>query len=136
MKLLTIMDADREDRSADIPQLLKGLQYRRTCVAAAARSKSMSPVRSRIGYTPVSTDRGKRYCGASTMSFVSLLLHGLTSISVCSDIALVRVLLFAGAIMGLSAAAIVVVSEIRFFTTLAIPGWAPATMGVRGSNAA
>jgi glycosyltransferase involved in cell wall biosynthesis len=86
-------------------------------------------VRSRIGYTPVSIERGKRYCGVSKMSFVSLLLHGLTSISVFGDIALVRVLLFAGTIMGLSAAAIVVVSAIRFFTTLAIPGWASATVG-------
>ena len=181
VKLLAIMDADGEDRPADIPRLLKDLQHRGTPVAVAARSKRHEPfgfragyvlfklayriltgqrlvfgnfslmtgealrdivtrselwnnfpatlVRSRIGYIPVRIDRGRRYCGASKMSFVSLLLHGLTSISVFSDIAMVRVLLFATAIMGLSAAAIVAVSAIRFFTTLAIPGWASATVG-------
>jgi glycosyltransferase involved in cell wall biosynthesis len=181
VKLLAIMDADGEDRPADILRLLKNLQHWGKPVAVAARSKRHEPfgfragyllfklayrmltghslvfgnfalmtgealrgivtrselwnnfpatiVRSRIGYIPVRIDRGRRYCGASKMSFVSLLLHGLTSISVFSDIALVRVLLFAGALMGLSAGAIMAVSAIRLFTTLAIPGWASATVG-------
>jgi hypothetical protein len=86
-------------------------------------------VRSRITYVPVRIERGIRYCGSSKMSIISLILHGLTSISVFSDIALVRVLLFAAAVMALSVVAIVVVSAIRVFTTMAIPGWASATVG-------
>jgi hypothetical protein len=86
-------------------------------------------VRSRIRYAPVRLERGTRYCGTSKMNLVSLVLHGLTSISVFSDVALVRVLLFAGGIMSLAFAAIVIVAGIRFLTTLAIPGWASAMVG-------
>lgn len=86
-------------------------------------------VRSRLRLKPLAIERGRRYTGHSKMSLTSLVLHGLTSISVFSDVALVRVLLFAGAFMALTAAAIVAVSSIRFLTTLAIPGWASATVG-------
>src|SRR5262249_53754081 len=86
-------------------------------------------VRSRLRYLPVKVERGVRYCGTSKMNLVSLVLHGLTSISVFSDVALARVLLFAAGLMLVTATAILAVSGIRFFTALAIPGWASATVG-------
>lgn len=80
--------------------------------------------RSRLPLSVVPTERGKRYTGDSKMNLVSLILHGLSAISVGTDIVAVRLLILtlwpiAAGIFGL-----VVVVSIKIFTDLAIPGWA------------
>ena len=80
-------------------------------------------VRSRIPLESTDTIRGTRYAGQSTMNFVSLVVHGLSAISVFSDLMFVRLLvgsLVVGALPVLISAVAVV---LRFTTDLAIPGW-------------
>jgi hypothetical protein len=88
-----------------------------------------SIMRSRLNYTKVPTTRGDRLAGRSKMNLVSLILHGLTAMSVHSDTIFVRILLaaaFVAATAGLGIAAVVC---IRIATDLAIPGWATVAAG-------
>ena len=86
-------------------------------------------LRSRLPYTTVPTVRGNRYTGRSTMNLVSLVVHGLSIMSVHSDVIFVRALLVAAFVASVSIAGIAAVTIIRFTTDLAIPGWATTAVG-------
>jgi glycosyltransferase involved in cell wall biosynthesis len=86
-------------------------------------------VRSRVPLESTDTTRGTRYAGQSTMNFVSLVVHGLSAISVFSDLMFVRLLvgsLIVGALPVLISA---VAIALRLTTDLAIPGWTTNVAG-------
>jgi len=85
---------------------------------------SSGVMRSKMNYSFIPVQRGKRIAGQSSMSFVSLVLHGLSAISVYIDIVAVRLLLTFLILSGLSIIGVLMVLYFRFFTGLAIPGWA------------
>jgi hypothetical protein len=85
---------------------------------------SGSIIQSRTPFDKVLLNRGKRYAGQSKMNFTSLVLHGLSSISVYFDSLSVRILklsLFGVLICFLS---VILVLYIKCFTYSSIPGWA------------
>ena len=71
-------------------------------------------LRSRLPYTAVPTARGTRYTGRSRMKFVSRVLHGLSVMSVHSDVIFVRALLVAAFVASVSIAGIAAVTITRF----------------------
>jgi glycosyltransferase involved in cell wall biosynthesis len=81
-------------------------------------------LRAGLPWTSIPAARGRRYAGASHMSLVPLVLHGLSAISVYVEIVYVRLIFFALALLGLDLAGFLVLLYIRFLTPLAIPGWA------------
>jgi hypothetical protein len=81
-------------------------------------------IRSRLPYTAIPLERGHRLAGQSKMNFVSLVLHGLSAVSVLIDTTAVRLTIFCILMMVLSLFGIGTVVYMRFFTTLAVPGWA------------
>lgn len=119
-------------------QLMTGqrISFGNFCVIPASRLNGLvhvpdlwnhfsgSIIRSKIPYTTVSLDRGKRIDGHSKMNFISLVIHGLSAISVYTDMLAVRVLLVSLGLILVSLAGILTVTVIRIFTPLAIPGWA------------
>ncbi|MBY0427095.1 MAG: glycosyl transferase family 2, partial [Cytophagales bacterium] len=80
-------------------------------------------IRSKIPFTSVPTQRGKRLLGQSKMNFSSLVLHGLSAISVHIDLVAVRLLVVSAFFILVAVLAILGVIGIKIFTTLAIPGW-------------
>lgn len=86
-------------------------------------------LRSKRPMVRLSIDRGRRYDGSSKMNFTSLVIHGLSALSVYFDIIITRILMMVGALMGLAGAGIALVVGIVFFTELAIPGWATTAVG-------
>jgi hypothetical protein len=88
-----------------------------------------SIIRSRLPYMTVPTVRGVRFAGKSRMNLVSLIVHGLSALSVHTDMIFVRVLLLSMAIAAAAGLGIVTVTAIRFGTDLAIPGWATTAVG-------
>jgi hypothetical protein len=88
-----------------------------------------SILRSRLICVRVPTIRGARYDGQSRMSLISLIVHGLSAMSVHIDRIFVRVLLGSGVIGIASILGILLVSTIRFMSDLAIPGWATTVAG-------
>jgi polyisoprenyl-phosphate glycosyltransferase len=81
-------------------------------------------VQSRIPYEKILIDRGKRYEGRSKMTSVGLILHGLSAISVHFDLLSVRILKLSAYGVLICVSAMLVVLYYKFFTDLAIPGWA------------
>jgi hypothetical protein len=178
---ILVMDADGEDRPADIAALLAARRQHPGTAVLARRAKRSEPplfrlwyrlyklvfylltgqaisfgnfcllpmavvrrlvhmpelwnnlpasiIRSRAPYMTVPTARGVRFAGRSQMNLVSLIVHGLSALSVYTDKIFVRVLLLALAIAAASGFGIVVVTAIRFGTDLAIPGWATTAVG-------
>jgi hypothetical protein len=90
---------------------------------------AVSIIRSRLPYVAVPTTRGSRYAGRSHMGVVGLVAHGLSAMSVYTDLIFVRILLASMFVGALSVLAIAVVILIRFTTDLAIPGWATSAVG-------
>jgi polyisoprenyl-phosphate glycosyltransferase len=85
---------------------------------------------SRLPFTTIPTRRARRLAGRSRMNFVALVTHGLSAISVFSEVVGVRVLLATLYVVAASFAGILTVVAIRFVTTWAVPGWATFAAGI------
>jgi hypothetical protein len=85
--------------------------------------------RSGLPIVRLSLDRGARLAGQSRMNFVALVLHGLSAISVFADVVLIRILLLSVVLVVLTTFGLAAVVTLRWFTTLAIPGWASNVAG-------
>jgi hypothetical protein len=86
-------------------------------------------VKSRQPFVTLPTRRGPRLGGRSKMDFVGLVIHGLSAISVESEVVGVRLLVVSILLIVLSALALAVTVAIRLWTSLAIPGWATTMVG-------
>lgn len=91
---------------------------------AAAVFKSRQP------FCAVPTARAKRLAGKPQMNFVRLVVHGLSAISVFSDVIGVRLLVATLLLTLVALAGIAATVAIRLFTTLAVPGWATTLVGL------
>lgn len=80
-------------------------------------------IRSRLPYTAVPLERGRRLAGESKMNFVSLVLHGLSAVSVLIDTTAVRLALFCVLMVVASVVGIGILLYLKFFTNTSIPGW-------------
>ncbi len=81
-------------------------------------------IRSRLPYTAVPLERGRRLAGESKMNFVSLILHGLSAISVLIDTTAVRLVLFCVVMVIVSVVGIGAVVTLFVLTDTAVPPWA------------
>jgi hypothetical protein len=81
-------------------------------------------LRCRLPYRAVPTERGKRYAGVSRMNLPSLVIHGLSAMSVYTDVIFVRILAGAVAFAVLSLLGMATVVALRLFTDMWTPGWA------------
>lgn len=78
---------------------------------------------SRIPYETMPTCRGNRLGGKSTMNFTALVLHGLSAISVFTDIAGARLLLFSLFLSFLLIALIFIILLVQIASIILIPVW-------------
>lgn len=81
-------------------------------------------VRAKLPFNKVLLDRGTRYGGKSKMSFSSLIMHGLSAISVYSDVVATRLIIVSLLSIFIALIGIGIIFFVRVFTDLAIPGWA------------
>jgi len=81
-------------------------------------------IRSRLPYTAIPLERGRRLAGESKMNFVSLILHGLSAVSVLMDTTAVRILIFCVLLATTAGVGIALVLLARLNTDWVIPGWA------------
>ena len=87
-------------------------------------------IRSQLEICRVPTQRGRRYSGRSSMNLESLVVHGLSAISVFTDVLFARLLLISVLISLLDACFAGAVIYARLFTNLAVPGWATSAVGL------
>ena len=83
-----------------------------------------SVVKSRIPFETISTHRGVRLAGKSKLNLISLILHGLSAISVFAELVGVRMLLAIGAGALLFVAMLVSLAGVCYGTDMTPPGWA------------
>ena len=88
-----------------------------------------SILQSRIPVIGADTIRGRRLAGETKMNFISLLLHGMSAISVYAELVMIRIVLATLGIAGLTVVGIAIVTSVRLFTSYAIPGWASTVFG-------
>jgi glycosyltransferase involved in cell wall biosynthesis len=81
-------------------------------------------IRSKLPFDSVPLDRGIRLAGNSKMNFSSLVLHGMSAISVFLDFTAVRILLFATSMVLFSIIGSGVALYMKFVLNQATPGWA------------
>ena len=85
---------------------------------------SSGVIHSQLPYMSIPTERGSRILGRPKMQYSSLILHGLSSISVYIDIVGIRVIIFSILLMLPALAGVVIAFSLRLFTNLASQGWA------------
>lgn len=82
-------------------------------------------LRSKLPIRSIQIDRAQRYAGKSKMNLTSLVVHGLSGISVYAETIFVRLLMSAVLLFIASAVTIFTVAVLRLFFPLhATPGWA------------
>jgi hypothetical protein len=86
-------------------------------------------LRSRISHSAIPIDRGFRYAGHSKMNFISLVVHGLSALSVYLDTIFVRVLVASSGFALLTVIGIIAATLVRLTTNLVIPGWTTTAVG-------
>lgn len=84
-------------------------------------------LKSKFPIATVTVERGKRFSGKSKMNFGALVMHGLSAISIYMDIVIIRLIILSIILIIASVLALLVILYVKFFTTLAIPGWATLT---------
>lgn len=84
---------------------------------------------SRLPQKRVRIPRSKRYAGKSKLNFNALVVHGISALACYSERIGVRALAASSVLLALIFLAVLVVSGIRLFTPLAIPGWASTVTG-------
>jgi len=120
----------RKVRVGNFSVLPGHLLHRLVVVSELWNHYAAAVFKARLPFVTVPTARSDRLDGQSSMSYVSLVVHGLSAISVYSEVIGVRALTAALALMLLSGVGIVVIVWIRVFSDLAIPGWATTGVGV------
>jgi hypothetical protein len=106
------------------------LLHRLTHMPEVWNHLAAATIRSRLEIHRVPTRRGTRYSGSSSMNLESLVVHGLSAISVFTDKLFARLLLLSFLISVLDACFACAVIFARFFTNLAVPGWATSAVGL------
>jgi hypothetical protein len=86
-------------------------------------------VRSRIPFATVPVNRGTRYAGKSKMNMPALIVHGMSAVSVYTDMVFVRMLIAATLVAVLSVIGMLGVILIRLFTHFFVLGWASTVFG-------
>jgi hypothetical protein len=86
-------------------------------------------LRSGLPHRAVETARGQRFFGSSKMNLSRLVIHGLSAISVNSEMVFARVMFLCFTLALLTATGGLAVAAIRLLTDLAIPGWASDVIG-------
>lgn len=81
-------------------------------------------IQSKIPFDKVLLDRGKRYKGYSKMNVNSLVLHGLSSISVYFDNLSLKILKYSSYGILICVFSVCYILFQKFFTNEAVPGWA------------
>ncbi|QDV34061.1 glycosyltransferase [Tautonia plasticadhaerens] len=85
---------------------------------------------SRQPHCSIPTRRARRLHGEPRMNFVRLVVHGLSAISVHSELIGVRLLVVSFALILLDLVGVTAVVVVRLTTDLAIPGWATTAVGI------
>jgi hypothetical protein len=81
-------------------------------------------IKSRLPHTSIPLDRGSRLKGRSKMALSGLVLHGLSAMSVYSEIIGVRILISALTLLAFASLVVTSVVAVHFYANWAIPGWA------------
>lgn len=84
----------------------------------------------KIPFDSIPLPRGKRISGNSKMNFTSLVIHGLSAISVFGDIVGTRILFAACGINFLLIFFLLAVFTLRTFTDIVVPSWAIISSGI------
>lgn len=103
----------------------RGYARRLVMVPDLWNNMAAAVLRSKLPIDHVPIDRGHRYAGKSKMNFVSLVVHGMSGISVYAETIYVRMLLMTVALVGLIMVSIPMLLILRiYFPMHATPGWA------------
>jgi glycosyltransferase involved in cell wall biosynthesis len=82
-------------------------------------------IRSKLPYSSIPIERGTRLAGKSKMNFVSLVLHGLSAVSVHLDTVAVRILIGSLWMTFIAGVGAIIVVIVKFLSPAnASPGWA------------
>jgi hypothetical protein len=86
--------------------------------------------KARVPRATIPTVRAPRLEGKSRMNFVDLVTHGVSALSVHSELIGVRLLVVTTGLMSILLVGLLIVFAIRLFTPLAIPGWTSTVVGL------
>lgn len=90
----------------------------------------ISILRSGLRRNLVPTARGRRYTGTSKMELTTLIVHGMSAMSVYTEVIFVRLLLASAPLAILTVIGIAVAVVLKLTLNFATPGWTTTVVGV------
>ena len=108
------------------------LLYRLMGVSEIWNHYAASVFRARLPLEMIPIPRGERIAGKSKMNYTSLIVHGMSAISVFGETVAVRLLCTVSLLMLFTLGGLLTTILIKFYTDLAIPGWATNLTGILG----
>jgi polyisoprenyl-phosphate glycosyltransferase len=94
------------------------------CSSGIWNNFAASVLRCRVSRRFVDTCRGRRYAESSRMNFVALMVHGLSAVSVYSDVVIGRIIIVTSAFAAALAVAVVGIVVAKLTSDQFIPGYA------------
>lgn len=124
-KLLFKLLTGRKIAFGNFCLLSRGFARRLVCIPDLWNNLPAAVLRSKLPIREVPIDRARRYAGESKMSFTTLVVHGLSGLSVYAETIFARFLILTLVLFLVSGASISLVLTLRiFFPKYATPGWA------------
>jgi len=108
----------------------------RSCAESLVSTESLwnhfpgTVMRSRIAITRVNLPRSNRYAGESRMNFISLVNHGLSSMSVFLDVMLTRMIFIVATLVCAGFFTIMSFVALRFFVDFQLSDWMSVAFGL------
>ena len=120
----------RVPRVGNFSALTRGVLERLVVTSDMWNHYAATVYRSRVDIRTIPTARAKRLCDGPGMSFVALVVHGLSALAVYGDVVGVRSLIATGVLILTSMLAVVVALGVELLTPFAVPRWATVGVGV------
>jgi hypothetical protein len=129
-KLLHVVLTGQKVRIGNFSAIPRGRLTSLVTVAEMWNHYAAAALQSRQPFCMIPTRRARRLHGRSSMDFVSLVTHGLSAISVYSEVVGIRLLVMSMLLAILALGGLVAVVVVRLATDLAVPGWATYSAGL------
>ncbi|MGL4555840.1 MAG: glycosyltransferase [Gemmataceae bacterium] len=117
-------------RSGNFSVVPRPMLRRLTILSELWNHYNAAVIKARLSHERIPSARAARLAGRPKMNFVSLAVHGLSALSVFSEVIGVRLLLLSGMMMASLMMVLGAVLGLRLFTDLAVPGWASTVGGL------
>jgi hypothetical protein len=129
-QVIALLSTGQGIRVGNFSAVPRGALERIVVISEAWNHYAAAVFNGRIEYDMIPTTRARRLDGRPQMNFTSLVVHGLSALSVYSSVIGVRLLFATGTLILLTVAAIALLGVVKVTGVMPLPSWVPYATAV------